>query len=366
MLIPLLLIYKVIYRGDILRELIGNYFEELDRSIEVLSNKYEGQLINMPSWVLNNRKIVIGEVIGSNVTVIKITPQESLDNDVIELTKITTDVEYQQFYAPLWENNGRIKHLPKHSHFYQFGDLLLIESENINAIPAFYDKSLYTEVTNDIIHEYFSEEKAKQEALDLWNNNSNKLPVGKSFVHNLQIIFDRFQSIIKRKSFLERRIHRYLNEYSKYLLPNHVDKFYEQPLYLRGEKRVADFILKREDTFPSLLIELENPSLKAFKKNGEPTAESNHAKNQISEWTRFIEQNPKNTEGELSFLNGPKSRLVIIGRGLEYIEEMENSKYTDTIVWTYDFLIKESKKRCNNDIKAQCELLGIKEPNYIK
>ncbi|MEM5684256.1 hypothetical protein AAHB64_14515 [Bacillus toyonensis] len=96
------------------------------------------------------------------------------------------------------------------------------------------------------------------------------------------------------------------------------------------------------------------------------TAEANHAKNQISEWVRFIERNPKNAEDEFEFLNGPKERLVIMGRGMEFEEEMINSKYTDTIVWTYDFLIVEAKNKWNRFIVEQCKLLGIENPNLIR
>jgi len=54
-----------------------------------------------------------------------------------------------------------------------------------------------------------------------------------------------------------------------------------------------------------------------------------------------------------------------MGRGLEFLKEMINSKYTDTIMWTYDLLLKEAKDRWNRIIIEQCKLLGISNPNLL-
>ena len=349
-----------------MKEIIKEYFEELDQSIETLSKKYEGNITSMPPWVLCYRKIRIGYVENSNFLLISATPSDDLDEDEIIEEFISTNEELRSFHLPWYKENASIRNLPNNSFHLEYGNVKLIEANNVNAIPALHDKALHIEITRDLIPETFSIENAKQMAINYWNNEQNKLPEGKSFVDNLQNIFNRFRNIIKRKSFVERRVHRYINEYYTYLLPSHIEKYFEHPLYLKNEKRIADFILKRENGFPSLLIELESPNVKVFKKNGELTAEANHAKNQISEWVRFLDRNPKNAEDEFEFLNGPKERLVIMGRGMEFEEEMINSKYTDTIIWTYDFLIVEAKNKWNRFIVEQCKLLGIENPNLIK
>ncbi len=166
---------------------------------------------------------------------------------------------------------------------------------------------------------------------------------------------------------MEGRIHRFINSNANFLLPPHKKCYFKHPLYLNDEKREADFILQRERALPSMLIELENPNAKMFKKNGEWTAEANHARNQIAEWVRFIQQNPANAQGQFSFLSGPKQqRLVIMGRGLEHLDAMINSKYQDTIMWTYDVLVKEAKDCWNKIIVGQCHLLGIANPNTLR
>lgn len=349
-----------------MKKIIVEYFKQIDRSIEMLSNKFEGNLTSMPPWVLCYRKIRIGYVANSNFVLISATPSNDLDEDEVTEELISTNEELRTFQPPWYKGNMSISTLPNHSYHMEYGNVKLIHKDNINAIPALHDKAVRIEVTKDLISEVYSIESAKQIAIDYWNNEQNNLPEGKSFVDNLQNIFNRFRNIIKRKSFVERRVHRYINDYYIYLLPSHIEKYFEHPLYLKDEKRIADFILKRENGFPPLLIELESPNVRVFKKNGEPTAEANHAKNQISEWVRFIERNPKNADDEFEFLDGPKERLVIMGRGVEYEEEMINSKYTDTIIWTYDFFIAEAKVKWNKVIAEQCKLLGIENPNFIR
>ncbi|GAH59990.1 unnamed protein product, partial [marine sediment metagenome] len=202
--------------------------------------------------------------------------------------------------------------------------------------------------------------------LDLWNKAAHGLPKKASLTYNLRSIFAAFHRIVKRKAFLEGRIHGFLNARSKFLLPSHKKCYFKHELYLNDKKRVADFILQREEGLPAMLIELENPSVKMFKKNGEWTADANHARNQITEWVRFIDENPANTQGEFGFLKGPKERLVVIGRGLERLDRMINSKYQDTVMWTYDLLAREAKDHWNHVIVEQYNLLGIVNPGTLK
>ena len=137
-------------------------------------------------------------------------------------------------------------------------------------------------------------------------------------------------------------------------------------MFYESERRKADFILQREDGFPPMLIELENPKSKMIKNDGEWTCAANHAKNQIAEWAKFIDQNLENSKGEMDFLIGPnKERLVIMGRGLKFLEKMKDSKYSDTIMWTYDLMIREAKENWNQIIRNQCKLLNIDPPELF-
>lgn len=190
---------------------------------------------------------------------------------------------------------------------------------------------------------------------------------GGSFVYHLQTIFARFQGTIKLKGFRERRIHRFINQHSNLLLPSHKSCFFEYELILNDEKRKADFILEQEPGMPPLLIELEPPSDMLFRQDGEFTARALHARHQISEWIRFIDQNPENTAGSMAFLRIPtKQRMIIMGRGMDQRTRMLNSNYTDTIMWTYDMLISNAKDQANRFIKSQCQALGITDINLVR
>lgn len=347
-----------------MKELIANYFLELDISIEILSQRAEKHIPGLPSWVLSNRRIRIGEIKDKNFITIKVIPDKDLESDIIEEVVISNDNELQSFSSP-WKSDFKIDHPPKNPFGFMVGDMQVIEQGNINAVPTAEFNGIIGILSNDEVPKTFSIEKAKKDAINFCNNAINNFPKNSSFLDNLRKIFDRFGSIIKRKAFLERRIHRYIKEYAKFLLPEFRKSFFDHELMLHGEKRIADIIMQRETGLPALLVELENPAVQMFKKGGELTAEANHARNQISEWVRFIEQNPENTQGEMNFLNGPKERLVIMNRGFEHLEAMVNSKYTDTIMWTYDLFLKEAKDRWNGIIIEQCKLLGISNPNIL-
>ncbi len=348
-----------------MKEVITNYFLELDTSIEILSQRAEKHIPGLPSWVLSSRRIRIGEIKDKNFIAIKVIPDKNLESDVIEEMLISNDGELQDFSSP-WKLDYKIDRLPKSPFGFMVGDMHVIEQRNkINALPKAEFNGVIGILSIDQVPKTFSVEDAKKDAINFWNNAINNFPKNSSFLDNLRKIFDRFESIIKRKSFLERRIHRYIKEYATFLLPEFRKSFFDHELILHGEKRLADIIMQQETGLRALLIELENPAVKMFKKGGELTAEANHARNQISEWVRFIEQNPEKTQGEMNFLNGPKERLVIIGRGLEHLEAMINSKYTDTIMWTYDLFLKEAKDRWNGIIAQQCWLLGISNPNIL-
>lgn len=349
-----------------MENLVTNYFSEIDVSLEKLSQNFEENLTGLPSWVLSTRKIAIGHIEEADFYIIKVIADDQLEADELQKVHIRTNTELQRFTVP-FKMNFKVENCPKDFGCTMISDMHAIGKDRIDALPVSLFSGLLCLVSGSQIPIEFSPQKAKEHALDLWNKAAHGLglPKGHSFLSNLRSIFTTFHRIVKRKAFLEERIHRFINFNSKFLLPPHKKCHFKHELYLNDEKRVADFILQRERALPSMLIELENPSVKMFKKNGEWTAEANHARNQIAEWARFIEQNPANTQGQFSFLNGPKQRLVIMDRGLEHLDEMINSKYQDTVMWTYDLLAKEAKDYWNSIIIEQCRLLGIANPNTL-
>ena len=97
---------------------------------------------------------------------------------------------------------------------------------------------------------------------------------------------------------------------------------------------------------PGWLIELETPHTKVLRTDGDLTAHANHACQQIGDWVRVIDRNPRlNAAGEFDFLLGDKQRLVVIGRGLEHRKRLLEMRYRDTAMWTYDLLLEQARKR---------------------
>lgn len=337
------------------------YFRVLDSALENLSKKQEQKITGLPSWALSYRDIYIGMCDKDNLFIIKAIPNENLTQDNLIISYPQNDLELAELCAP-WEVSFSLSSCPKDCSLI-LGDAILQNAENRFASPLNYTKGLYAIITRNRFGETFNTEIAKRDAFDMWNIAFNNLPKAVSFVKEAQEVFTRFKCLIRRKSFLERRIHRYINSYRSLILPQHKKCFYDYKIFLAGEYRKADFILEREKGMPALLIELENPSFKLFKQNGELTAQANHAKNQIAEWIKFIEQNPEqNAKGEMDFLNGPKQRLVIMGKGMEHLKKMVNSRYSDTIMWTYDLFIQEAISRLNSIVNEQCKILGIEYP----
>jgi hypothetical protein len=341
--------------------LLTNYFQEIDNSLEKLSKKEEEHLTGLPSWVLCTRHIEVAYVPRNNLYLVQAEPDQDLDHDLISFTEVLTNAQladYNESFGSM-EFTGYFK-----NHSIQYSDTSVMASGDLNALPVFPFPRFMAHTSADIMEETYSLLKAKESAVEFWNMALIEGP-GESLVASLQQIFTRFRDMVKRKGFLERRIHRYLRHHAKILLPEHRCCFSEHELCLDGQRVVADLILDRGLGSPALLIELENPIHPLFTKSGDYTSHANHARRQISDWVRFIDENSDNTSGDMKFLAGPKQRLVVIGRGMDYVEQMRASIYDDATMWTYEMLIDAAKARWNNYITEQYRIVGIHNPNLL-
>ncbi|WP_443478054.1 Shedu immune nuclease family protein [Novosphingobium aerophilum] len=104
------------------------------------------------------------------------------------------------------------------------------------------------------------------------------------------------------------------------------DAVISQPELYGYQRRKPDFmwISKNSLTLNPVLIEIEAPDKKMFRKNGTPTAEFTQAKNQISEWKVWFSK-PENQIAFLKNYSIPFNRLklephyvLIYGRREEY------------------------------------------------
>ncbi len=336
---------------------ILGYFSELDSSLEKLSNKYEGAISRLPRWTLVSRQLNIGVSPDNEGVVLRVIPDDNLSEDVLSISKISTREDLDKLTSP-FHLSGNVEDISKNE-FILIGDLSVI-STNPLIPPALQDESLSGFGKMDGFYNLFSLENAKKDAIAFWNNTLDEKFRSSSFILEANDVFIKFRRIIKRKNFLERRIHRFIYEHAKLLLPDFKEIFFEYVIVDADKKRKVDFILEQSPGFPALLIELENPVHKIYKKDGDFTYQANHAKSQIAEWVSIIDNNPKvNAHENMSFLIGPKQRMVIIGRGLENRGKLLETRFTDTIIWTYELLLDQAQARWNDLIAGQCRLIGL-------
>ena len=340
---------------EILAAHVAQYFQELDASIHTLSNMQEGKIANLPSWVLSHRRITLAISTEHQLCGFSVQPEPSLEQDEVVVCDAVTDAQLGEILTPY--SIKSVLQTASQGLAFQIGDTSLFNANN----PYSQAKDVFLGIRGycflNTLHKTFSLEKARRETQNLWCNAMNGFPPQSSFPDSAGRVFAKFHSLVKLKNYKERKIHRYINDQQRLLLPTFKNCFFEHELVLETDKQKAVFVLERESLFPALLIELEKPSSKLFRKNGDLTAEANHAREQIGRWVRFIAENPKNSEGNMSFLRGQTDRLIVMGRGSE--SDIYNSRYADTRVWTYDVLLQEAKANWNRILAEQCRLLKI-------
>lgn len=118
-----------------------------------------------------------------------------------------------------------------------------------------------------------------QKEVMTWNAKEVKLQLKVSFENNSEI---ELLKILKQNSFL------FYDLFSR--------KWGIKPIFHEvsfGTLR-CDFVwLNDNSSGPEwVLVEIEKPRLKLFKRNGEPTYEFSHAINQVKSWRRYFEEHP--------------------------------------------------------------------------
>ena len=324
-------------------EALTSYLLAIDESLDILSEREEGKLSGLPSWALHKREIVIGVTEDDEGIAIKVTPDDRLTEDKIVLIKIVTTNDMEEIISPMkW--SGALPNKGPENDFSYFSDMSVVEAANPIAVPVLENRFLMGWGRKAGFYTLFTAENAKEDAINYWNVAQNNLGKDKNFVQETRKVFDTIQAIIKRKTFLERRVHRFIYEHRNILLPNHKRCLYEHKLYLDNEMRVSDFILEREQGLPPIFIELESPVHEVFTKNLDLRAQVNHARQQISEWVQFITEDPqRNASGEYRFMTGPIERLIVIGKGLADREQLNSTKYDGITIWTYSIFIEEAR-----------------------
>lgn len=338
---------------------VSSYFTMLDSSIDALSMHNEGRIASLPSWVHQVRRITVGVTPSEKGVAIKVEPDETLDRDIVEVLTLATPADVQSFAPPPFGLTGSLDAMGEQ--FISMGDFTFRTGDNPLSIPVLDKRALLAWGGISGFNQTYSEERAKQDAINLWNSALTfGMAPTPNYVADVKNVLSKFRAIIKRKAFLERRIHRFINEHKAILLPSHKTYLTEHSFSRGDESRRADIILEREQGLAPMLIELESPAQPVLTKKGDLTAAASHAVQQIIEWIAFIRADTsENASERFAFLSGATENLVIIGRGLERKTELLAKRFSGTTVWTYDILIEEACHRLNEAYAAQCQMLRL-------
>jgi hypothetical protein len=112
---------------------------------------------------------------------------------------------------------------------------------------------------------------------------------------------------------------------------------------------VSDFVF-REPSNDYLLVEIEAPHQKAFRKDGHPRQPLNHAMGQIDDWIQYIQDNKAIIERDLPGIAATPRMLVVIGRSASLTENnrrrlaLLQGQRPRLSILTYDDIIRRARE----------------------
>jgi hypothetical protein len=159
-----------------------------------------------------------------------------------------------------------------------------------------------------------------------------------------------FQQLVDSKP-AEEAIHQFLNTKRHLLCPSAFNAWSKIPF----GRTVSDFVVR---TSPSeyLLVELESPSCRLFRNDGQQTEALTHALNQLVDWARYIEDNLNTVRNELGLtgITAASECWVVIGRDGDLTAENRRKLQAlhklmpRTRILTYDDLIRVARQSFEN------------------
>lgn len=344
---------------------ILEYLRTIDESLEKLSHLDEGKISGLPGWTLCCRDVKVGFSKDGTGMAIRISQNQRLTEDRLSIQTLHKKKDFDKLMAP-WKASFPPEQLGGQP-FLLMSGAYMVAKDNPLAEPPIDDRALTAFRKTRGAEDAFNVESGKHDAINFWNYARLGKAGSGSYVLEVNAVLEKMQNLSNRRNFLERRIHRFLDEHARLLLPPFRKKYFEHKIYFGDRMRKADFVLEREAGLPPLLIELEAPSHNVFRANEDLTSQANHARAQIAEWVSFIDRDSKrNTSGNFEFLAGPKQRLVVMGKGLQHEASLLNTRFTDTTIWTYDLLLKQAKERLSADFAHQCKTIGAQEIQPFK
>jgi hypothetical protein len=165
------------------------------------------------------------------------------------------------------------------------------------------------------------------------------------------MLLKEFKDLLDSNPEREETLQEFLAEHPTLLCPAHDRIWPKLPLGARK----TDFVI-RDAIGDYLLVELERSTYRLFLKDGHPSKELNHAKGQVIDWKRYLEDNLSTAQRELDLTGisiNPKS-LIVMGRSRLLTDEnrrklisIENDSPRLKIM-TYDDLYDNAKAVIEN------------------
>jgi hypothetical protein len=166
-------------------------------------------------------------------------------------------------------------------------------------------------------------------------------------ISRLYEILEQYRSIVDKKHFEERVIHRFLRDNNVMLFPTKKQMVYEYPLKEGEQIRYKiDFVIEIT-TGRYVLVELENPRHKLFTAAGDFRQIVNHASQQVANWILWIRNHPDNVRTDFPGIIAPEG-LIVIGRNSDLNNEQREkirlrNEHQHIKLMTYDDLAEEAE-----------------------
>jgi hypothetical protein len=167
----------------------------------------------------------------------------------------------------------------------------------------------------------------------------------------LGTLLKRFRELLDSNPDREEALQEFLCANPRLLCPMHTRMW---PKLALGNRK-TDFVF-RYGAGDYLLVELEKSTQRLFRKDGQPCEELNHARNQVTDWRRYLEDNLSTVQRELGLTGisvNPQS-LIAIGRSSSLSDDnrrklaaMENESPKSKIL-TYDDINDSAKAVIEN------------------
>jgi hypothetical protein len=166
-----------------------------------------------------------------------------------------------------------------------------------------------------------------------------------------QKLLSEYKQLLDSEPEREETLQSFLKEHPALLCPTQIRA---NPKLQLG-KRVTDFVFQ-DSTGDYLLVELEKSTEPLFLKNGDTSSVLNHARNQIIDWRRYLEDNLHTVQKELELprISANPRALIVIGRSHSLNEDnrrklisLENES-PKTKIMTYDDIFESTKAIVEN------------------